>query len=338
MKPLKNKNPSLLNVRVFHIFFLLLTYAGTIWGSLFQTGTVASPVDLRSGPGQGFRAKARLALGDSVKVLETVEGWLSVQLFDGSEGWVPESAVRIQDSAHQHDITPDMVLIPAGEFSMGSDQDEVDERPVHRVGLDAFWIDRYEVTNGQYQAFLDATKHRAPLYRTDSRFSGSSRPVVGVSWHDAEAYCSWAGKRLPSEAEWEMAVRGTESRIFPWGNAFEGARLNWRGHADYARDPDPSTDGYSFTSPVGSYAEGVSVYGIHDMLGNVWEWCADWYGEDAYRKHEARNPKGPTKGHTRVLRGGAWIDYQSNLRTTNRMRAFPSLRHVDIGFRCAKMP
>lgn len=322
------------------ICFLLGIFFGTARGIEVQSGTVISSVDVRSGPGQGFRVKARLASGDSVKVLEMVNGWLNVRIADSTEGWVPKSAVRIQDSARygRRRLNLDMVLIPAGEFSMGFQEGDEDERPVHTVVLNAFWIDRYEVTNGQYQAFLEAMKYPPPLYWGDSRFKGSEHPVVGVAWGDADAYCRWAGNRLPTEAEWEKAARGTEGRLYPWGNKFDRARLNWRGHADYARDPDPATDGYVFTAPVGSYADGVSVYGIHDLLGNVWEWCADWYDENAYETHAAQNPKGPSEGLTRVLRGGAWIDYQSNLRTTNRMRAFPTLKHMDIGFRCAKTP
>ena len=322
------------------ICFLIGICFGTARGIEVQSGTVTSGVDVRSGPGQGFRVKARLAPGDSVKVLETVEGWLNVRIADSTEGWVPKSAVRIQDSVRysRRRLDLDMVPIPAGKFSMGFQDGDEDERPVHTVVLDAFWIDRYEVTNGQYQAFLEALEYPPPIYWGDSRFKGLEQPVVGVAWVDADAYCRWAGKRLPTEAEWEKAARGTEGRIYPWGDKFDGVRLNWRGHADYARDPDPVADGYVFTAPVGSYADGVSVYGIHDLLGNVWEWCADWYDENVYEIHAAQNPKGPSEGLTRVLRGGAWIDYQSNLRTTNRMRAFPTLKHMDIGFRCAKTP
>lgn len=328
---------------------LIFAFLWPSWGMAAQTGSVIFSVDLRSGPGTHFRAKARAKAGDRVEILEEVEGWLNVQLSDGAEGWAPKSAVQIDGGegstkAGQPVRRPggslsfDMALIPAGEFPMGSDEGDTDERPVHRIVLDAYAIDRYEVTNGQYEAFMEATGHRRPLYWGDARFSGSDRPVIGVSWDDADAYCRWAEKRLPTEAEWEKAARGVEGETYPWGDTFDGKRLNWRGHADYARDPDPHIDGYAFTAPAGSYPTGASSYGVHDMLGNVWEWCADWYDEGFYKQSPPRNPKGPPDGRSRVLRGGAWIDYRSSVRSANRMRAFPSLRHMDIGFRCAKTP
>ena len=170
----------------------------------------------------------------------------------------------------------EMVLVPAGEFSMGDDQDD-DEKPTHRVYLDAFYIDKYEVTNAHFQQFVQAMGHRTQAERAGDnmtwrapRGSGSSiagleqHPVVRVSQEDAKAYCTWAGKRLPTEAEWEKAARGTDGRIYPWGNQFDSKRGNFAGR----------TKG---TVPVGSYEGGQSPYGAHDMAGNVWEWVADWY-------------------------------------------------------------
>lgn len=222
-----------------------------------------------------------------------------------------------------------MVLIPAGEFPMGSDAGEFDEAPPHRVYLDASYIDKYEVTNAQYKEFVDATKRRAPdnwgwgLYPPGRE----NKPVSCVSWIDANAYCRWAGKRLPTEAEWERAARGPNGRTYPWGEEADSTRCNYR------YDLLSSLDD---TAPVGSYPAGVSVYGVHDLAGNIWEWVSDWYDPKYYQKSPSRNPKGPEKGRFRGFRGGGWTCTPYYLRSTYRTRATLEHNCQYMGFRCAR--
>ena len=229
----------------------------------------------------------------------------------------PESAwpTRTEDGA-------EMVLVPAGEFLMGS-EDYDHEKPQHRVYLDGFHIDKYEVTNALYKRFMETTSRSSPLYWSDAKWNGSSQPVVGVSWQDADAYCTWAGKRLPTEAEWEKAARGTDGRKYPWGEQWDSTKA----HAE---------NKLGKTTPVGSYAGGLSPYGAYDMAGNVWEWVADWYAADYYKQSPERNPVGPASGQYRVLRGGSWDDGPGYLRTALRLNGSPGSRGDHIGFRCAK--
>jgi len=223
----------------------------------------------------------------------------------------------------------EMILIPEGEFIMGSPEGEgdYDERPQHTVFLDAFYIDKYEVTNAQYKQFMDATGHEAPAYWDDERFNQPNQPVVGVIWHDAVAYAKWAGKRIPTEAEWEKAARGTDGRIYPWGNEWDNSKCN----------SDVGNDGYQYTAPVGSFLAGASPYGVMDMAGNVWEWVADRYGDNYYSQSPQQNPKGPDSGSMRVLRGGSWVStLQTPLRCAVRLGNFPGPRGNLFGFRCAQ--
>ena len=225
-----------------------------------------------------------------------------------------------------------MVLVPAGEFLMGStdaDTDaDSDEKPQHKVYLDAFYIDQTEVTNAEYKRFVDATGHRAPDHWTNGQIPAGleNHPVVYVSWEDANAYAQWAGKRLPTEAEWEKAARGTDGRIYPWGNTWDSAKCN-------SGDGGPGK-----TTPVGSYPAGASPYGALDLAGNVWEWCADWYGEGYYQTSPANNPRGPDSGSYRVLRGGSWIINRGDIRAADRLRFDPGLRDYNLGFRCCLSP
>jgi formylglycine-generating enzyme required for sulfatase activity len=216
-----------------------------------------------------------------------------------------------------------MVLVPAGEFTMGSN-DYPSEKPPHRVYLDGFHIDKYEVTNALYRRFMAATSRSAPSYSNDEQWNGASRPVVGVSWDDADAYCKWAGKRLPTEAQWEKAVRGTDGRKYPWGEQWDASKAN------------SFESRLGETAPVGSYAGGVSPYGAHDMAGNVWEWVADWYDENYYKQSPERNPQGPGSGRSRVVRGGSWSGKPIGLRSSHRNGVTPDGRFFDIGFRCAR--
>ena len=231
-----------------------------------------------------------------------------------------------------------LVYVPAGEFLMGSaegDTDaDADEKPQHQVYLDAFWMDRTEVTTDQYQQCVAAGKCAAPSCRGTGQ---GNHPVVCVSWQDAADYCAWAGRRLPTEAEWEKAARGTDGRKYPWGNQnVAGDRLNF---ADRSLDVDWAdknvNDGYQFTAPVGSYPKGASPYGALDMAGNVWEWVADWYDENYYSSSPARNPVGPASGNSRVLRGGSWVDDQWGVSAAHRFWSLPDYRFDNLGFRCA---
>ena len=217
----------------------------------------------------------------------------------------------------------EMVLIPAGSFKMGSSDGYDPEKPVHTVYVDAFYMDKYEVTNAQYQKFMRATGHREPKYWNDSRFNQPNQPVVGVSWHDATVYARWAGKRLPTEAEWEYAARGgLEGRKYPWGDTIDSSKALY--HQDSSTVKSVS---------VGSYSS--NGYGLYDMAGNVWEWCADWYGSDYYSKSPSRNPQGPSSGSTRVLRGGSWYNVTVSLRVAGRNFFNPASTNYDgLGFRC----
>jgi iron(II)-dependent oxidoreductase len=224
--------------------------------------------------------------------------------------------IRTEDGA-------EMVLVPAGEFLMGSNDLDM-EKPPHRVYLDGFYIDKYAVTNALYERFMRATSRQQPSFWTDSTFNGPTQPVVGVTWHDADAYCRWAGKRLPTEAEWEKAARGTDGRKYPWGDQWDPSRAN------------SAESKLGKTTPVGSYPSGASPYGALDMAGNVWQWVADWYDASYYQRSPARNPTGPESGQDRVLRGGSWDDVPVYLRAANRVNVTPAARHLLIGLRCAR--
>ena len=230
-----------------------------------------------------------------------------------------------------------VVYVPVGEFQMGSNDGPKDERPVHTIVLDGFWLDRTEVTNAQYHRCVMAGACAVSRYKDDPRYNGDSQPVVGVSWDDAVAYSEWAGARLPTEAEWEFAARGPEDRVFPWGNTFDGLRLNYCDINCREEPADRKTnDGHAYTAPVGSYPSGVSWCGALDLAGNVWEWVADWYG--AYPAERQINPTGPASGTSRVLRGGSWITGPDLVRCAARygINAILPADWLDfVGFRCA---
>jgi formylglycine-generating enzyme required for sulfatase activity len=217
---------------------------------------------------------------------------------------------------------PGMVYVLAGEFIMGSDEGDSDERPVHTVYLDAFYIDKTEVTNAQYWACVEAGACDAPsVTYYDANYA--QHPVVFVSWNAADAYCRWAGKRLPTEAEWEKAARGTDGRTYPWG---EGIDCD---HAQY-------NECTGRTVLVGSKPKGASPYGALDMAGNVWEWVANPYDSGYYSQSPARNPPGPDSGEYRVLRGGSWNFNLWDARCASRRWYTPRLRGNYVGFRCAR--
>lgn len=235
--------------------------------------------------------------------------------------------------------TNKMVLVPAGPFWMGDDNESPDTRPRRAVYLRAFYIDKYEVVNDEFAAFIDArgySRHElwhqdgwqwittenaaAPRYWSDQRWNVVRRPVVGVSWYEADAYCRFVGKRLPTEAEWEKAARGPDGRLYPWGQSFDSSRANVRGNEPTA---------------VGSHPLGVSPYGVHDMSGNVWEWVNDWYASSYYQTGPSRNPLGPATGDLKVRRGGSWLSFGSDASTLARSYGPPNGRTNSVGFRCA---
>lgn len=255
-----------------------------------------------------------------------------------------------------------VVYVPAGEFLMGStdkDPDAADnEKPQHAVYLDAFWMDRTEVTVARFRAFAGATGYRTlaeqrgyadawvesagawrPVTGADWQHPSGpesnaedDHPVVQVSWDDAVAYCAWAGGSLPTEAQWEKAARGTDGRIYPWGDAFDGTIVNF---CDvHCQRSSPYDDGYQFTAPVGSYPAGAGPYGMLDMAGNVWEWTADRYGANYYAHSPVENPEGPPNGRYRTLRGGSWNHSRDGMRAAFRLDSSPNNVVDNFGFRC----
>ena len=256
---------------------------------------------------------------DAACLPECVENWL----------WDPHLQVCVEV----------MVEVAGGFFQMGSMSGLDNEKPVHDVYVSGVFIDKYEVTVSDYQQCINAGVCTAPNHTSDDErynYGASGRekhPVNGVDWYQASAYCAWSGKRLPTEAEWEKAAKGTDDRTYPWGND---------GPSCLFAVMDPSADdsgdgcGEGRTWEVGSKPAGVSPYGVHDMAGNVWEWTADWYGEDYYGSSPAQDPPGPTQGSVRVKRGGGWRTSSISLRTTVRNDGAPGGTDFQVGFRCVR--
>jgi formylglycine-generating enzyme required for sulfatase activity len=222
-----------------------------------------------------------------------------------------------------------LLYIPAGEFRMGSESRRSNERPLHTVNLHAYWIDKTEVTNAMYAKCEDVGVCNQPSQINSAirnRYYGNAQfdnyPVIFVSWHDANDYCLWVGRRLPTEAEWEKAARGTSQAIYPWGSWINGDLVNYDGEI-------------GDTTKVGTYPNGDSPYGVLDMAGNVWEWVADWYSDGYYQDTPSLNPQGPDVGTYKVLRGGSWTNGNFEVRSTYRFKADPSGVSFSIGFRCA---
>ncbi len=257
------------------------------------------------------------------------------------------------------DPTVVLIRIPGGTFTMGSTASDADddEKPLTKVTLSGYFLAKHETTQGQYGRFCKATSRtlpEAPSWASnrepdsnqqtqDPLVRHDAHPVVNVSFEDAKAYCAWAGLALPTEAQWEYAARGPQGREWPWGDVSpetdrQRANIGGNGSPGYG----DGRDGFIGTAPVGSFPRGVGPFGTLDQVGNVWEWCADWYG--TYPGGQVTNPTGPDtgpnptapdRGPNRVLRGGCWINTAGDLRGANRYRRLPSLRLVLVGFRPA---
>ncbi len=230
----------------------------------------------------------------------------------------------------------EMVFIPAGEFLMGNDQGPIDEYPIHLVYLSGFYIDRYEVTNAQYEACVAVKLCKEPRERSAYNIEGAyfgnpeyaNYPVVNVTWEMAQDYCTqWRNARLPTEAEWEKAARGPLAFPYPWG---EGIQCEW---ANYR---DPACKRFSATRPVTEFMTGQSFYGVYNMAGNVWEWVADWYSPTYYYDAPLENPLGPETGRFHVKRGGGFLNTWDVLMSSNRESEEPTGYGSDLGFRCAR--
>ena len=285
-------------------------------------------------------------------------------LIDSAEGkW------QLGDSKTREADNMLMLFVPGGEFSMGIDHigmryaldlcrqvkgtvgagvcqgtSFANEMPTHPVSLESFWIDRTEVTNQQYGLCVEEDGCTPPAepgsFTRDEYFYGeefSDYPVVWITRDQAAAYCSWAGGRLPSEAEWEYAARGPENRTFPWGDEFDPSLANYCDASCAFGVIDPTyDDGFPETAPVGSFPAGVSWCGALDMAGNVREWVADWFQDDYYGLSPEHNPQGPESGEVRVVRGGSWYDLVADVRVARRKPMGPSYPSPLIGFRCAR--
>ena len=233
-----------------------------------------------------------------------------------------------------------MILIPAGPYIMGSNDGLPNERPEHTVTLDSYYVDQYEVTLSLYRKFLESTKQESPsTWDDEAATTVGDRPATGMKWQSASAYCQWAGKRLPTEAEWEKAARGTDGRRYPWGDMqpfVDIANYNrgmWVNEAITLVAVTSGLEGMSVRH--GLKEGGKSPFGLFHMAGNAAEWVADWYGRDYYQRTPEKNPSGPATGEKRVSRGGSWADLPAALRVTARVSAEADYEDRTIGFRCA---
>jgi formylglycine-generating enzyme required for sulfatase activity len=266
----------------------------------------------------------RIALTRRRRLLKSFAKGLAVAIIFGIASYFYFANREPSNETTGKDGAP-AVLIPSGNFTMGDDE----EAPLREIYVDAFYLDKYEVTTLRYAKFLHATGSAKPPegWEEVNLESMGNVPVVGVDWRDADAYCRWAGKRLPTEAEWEKGARGTDGREYPWGNdAPTVARAN------FGKSAASSYQGG--LSAVGKHEAGKSPYDAQDLAGNASEWVADWFAE-SFERGDVRNPKGPETGTGKVIRGGGWYDPGDKIKSTKRYHARPTTRGEDIGFRCA---
>ena len=242
----------------------------------------------------------------------------------------PERFSHLTISSHGKDSSP-MVSIHPEQVMQGTNEEigEIDERPARNITLAPYFIDLKEVTNAQYQTFVQQTnRHRQEVmvfYDDPSHLYKPTLPAVGISWFDARDYCTWHGKRLPTEAEWEYAAGGDGRGRWPWGETFLEGYANIR----------DGEDGYAYSAPVGSYEVGRSRFGLYEMAGNVSEWVEDWYDEFFYKEGQVTRPAGPSEGANKVVRGGSWDNTANDTRTTRRFAIAPHRKEATVGFRCA---
>lgn len=287
-----------------------------------QTEPAAEEIVATEGPTETQQSTATAAPTETTVPTETSTPTL-----------VPTPTLGVGSAFIRSGDNAEMVYVPAGSFSMGSTA-SIDEAPVHTVTLDAYWIDKFEVTNAQYKLCVDdgvCTPPDTGGSETRNAYFGElefgNYPVVFVDWYQADTYCAWTGGRLPTEAEWEKAARGEDERIYPWGNQPPTCDLT-----NY--EIAPSTWCVGDTTRVGNYPDGASPFGALDMAGNLWEWVADWYAENYYSNSPEANPTGPLNGADKVLRGGAWGYYEDGVRSADRGWSAPSEAYRNGGFRC----
>jgi len=266
----------------------------------------------------------KLARGDYARDKTASHDVAAVDLRDSADIYYKESRIGIQPG--------EMISIKGGRFIMGTDERLSDEGPPHEVAVESFEIDKFEVTNGQYKKFIDATRRKSPSHFRNRTYPEGKvdHPVTFVNWEDANAYCEWAGKRLPTDKEWEFAARGNDQRTYPWGNDFEleggNTPVRWQ-----------KIGKFGDTMPVGMFPKGVSPYGLFDMSGNVWEWTSSWY--KAYPGNKVFSESYGERYKT--LKGGSWFDcsfYKCGISAPVYNRAFfaKKVKNDTFGFRCAK--
>jgi serine/threonine protein kinase/formylglycine-generating enzyme required for sulfatase activity len=350
-------NGQVMSAGVFPIWALLAVLVACLVIGVVGAALIAPEVLARLTPTAAMPTEASLTVTSASIVLTPVA--LSTPTFTPTPTGMPTATIspapEDTPTLTPTPAYPGMIDVPAGEFLRGSTQAQIqaavdectqqdslcsiqglqDELPQRTVYVDAFHLDAHEVTNADYAGCVDAGACEAPLpvssnqrdpYYGDASYA--DYPVVYVRWSDADAYCRWAGKRLPTEAEWEKAARGPDGLLWPWGNVFDANRANYR-------KPGVPPDG-SDTERVGSHPGGASPYGAADMVGNVWEWVADWYAPSYEGQPVVGNPTGPASGDKRVIRGGSWNSNIASARAASRAGASPDERYFDIGFRCAE--
>lgn len=294
---------------------------------------------------RGWVCRTLLMIG-ALAVMSQTAGALDTQ--DITVDWTEAGKKLAAERVANWKTKAEMVMVPAGEFLMGSDKktDRLayrSEIPQHRVYLDAFEIGKYEVTALEYLKFVLAT-NRSP--QLDWRYDGGNfqesmahHPIMHVTWYDADAYCKWAGQRLPTEAEWEKAARGSDGRLFPWGQEYAGptrANFGRTGLSGPVRDRPERLLLYPPIISVDKYENALSPYGLYQTIGNVAEWVADWYNPDYYKTAHDRNPQGPETGTQKAFRGGGWMDSTTTMRVAMRNGTDPNTKINWLGFRCAR--